>query len=268
MAFSVLMSLYAKERPEYLEQSLASVFNQTLAPDEVVLVEDGPITVALADVVSKYAIRPELKVVSLQENNGLGIALNEGLKHCSYDLVARMDTDDVCMNDRFAKQCAYMESHPEVSVIGAWIEEFYDQVENVVSVRALPENHEELKVFAASRNPMNHPVVMFRKKAVEACGSFEHFPLFEDYYLWAKMIAAGYKLHNLQEALLWFRSSPDMFRRRGGLSYALKEYRFLKALNKLGVASKGQTLKNMCIRFVVRIQPNYIRGLIYNKLLR
>lgn len=269
MTFSVLMSLYAKEQPEFLRLSLESIFTQTLRADEVVLVLDGPITEELQLVVTLYAAKySELKVVPIEKNEGLGKALNEGLKHCSYELVARMDTDDICKPTRFEKQVKYMEFHPEISVVGAWIDEFMGNKDKIISVRNLPENQNEIVNFAKGRNPMNHPVVMFRKSAVLAVGSYQHFPLFEDYYLWARMLVKGYQFHNIQESLLWFRSSPDMFKRRGGWNYIMDEIRFQKELKRLGMLSTPQMFKNMLFRFGVRIMPNHVRAYIYKKVLR
>lgn len=269
MPFSVLMSLYWKERQEFLRLSLKSVFNQSLPPDEVVLVEDGPVGEELEKVVNEFsAEHPEMKVVRLPQNGGLGKALNEGLRHCSHELVARMDTDDIAMPCRFERQVDYMSRHPETDAVGAWIDEFIDDRSNVVSTRRLPETNEEIRAFASSRNPINHPVVMFRKSAVEKAGGYMDFPLFEDYYLWARMLVDGSRFHNLQESLLWFRSSPDMFRRRGGWKYAYDEARFLLTLRKLGLSSGVQTVKNICLRFGVRIMPNAVRGFIYKHLLR
>lgn len=136
MAFSVLMSLYWKERQEFLRLSLESVFNQSLAPDEVVLVEDGPVGEELERVVSEFsAEHPEMKVVRLPQNGGLGKALNEGLRHCSHELVARMDTDDISMPSRFERQVNFMERHPEVAACSSWIQEFEGTTSNIKSVK-------------------------------------------------------------------------------------------------------------------------------------
>lgn len=269
MSFSVLLSLYYKENPAFLRESLDSVFQQTLPPDEVVLVKDGPLTAELERVVSDYvSVHPEIKAVPLTQNQGLGRALNEGLRHCTHDLVARMDTDDICKPDRFLRQVSFMEAHPEIAVCGAWIDEFDSTRDNITSIRKLPESSGEIYSFAQSRNPMNHPVVMFRRSAVERCGGYRHFPLFEDYWLWARMLAKGYKFHNLQESLLWFRTSPDTFRRRGGWHYACTEVRFLRSLCKIGLISVPVMVKNVATRFVIRVLPNHIRGFIYMRLLR
>ena len=210
--FSVLMSLYWKERPEFLRQSLDSVFGQTLRADEVVLVEDGPLTPELDAVVKDYSARyPELKVVPLQMNVGLGRALNEGLKYCTNELVARMDTDDVAKPDRFEIQVPFMESRPEVAVSGSWIDEFIGTSENVTSVKKLPENHGEIFKYGKTRCPMNHPAVIYRKHIIQQVGGYGPFP--EDYYLWGKLLVNGYKMHNIQESLLFFRSTPDVYKR-------------------------------------------------------
>ncbi|MFR3328882.1 MAG: glycosyltransferase family 2 protein [Odoribacter splanchnicus] len=269
MKFSVLLSVYQKEQPAYLRQSLDSIFNQTLLPDEVVLVKDGPLTDALDEVVEEYAMKfPVLKVVPLYENQGLGKALNEGLKHCSYDLVARMDTDDMSKSERFEKQIAVFCAHPEVDVVGAWIDEFEGCPENVISVRKLPESHEEIRKFAQKRNPLNHPVVMFRKEAVQKAGGYLHFPLFEDYYLWVRMLMNGARFYNIPESLLYFRFSPEMFKRRGGWKYALDEFRFQQFLFKSGFIGILCFIQNVSIRFISRIVPNGVRTVLYKRMLR
>ena len=259
--FSVLLSVYRKEQPAYLQQSLNSIFAQTLMPDEVVLVKDGPLTAELEQVIEvfcqKYSI---LKIVPLAQNQGLGKALNEGLKHCSYNLVARMDTDDIAKSDRFEKQVKVFEVHPEFDVVGAWIDEFEGDIKNVTSVRKLPSDHCAIVV--------NHPVVMFRKNAVQAAGGYLHFPLFEDYYLWIRMLLNGSYFYNIPESLLYFRMSPDMFKRRGGWKYAKDEIRFQRKLLELGFIGHVRFVENVCVRFVVRVLPNNSRGFFYTKILR
>jgi len=269
MQFSVLLSLYMKESPIFLDQSLSSIFNQTLTADEVVLVEDGPLTPELYSIVNKYkSAHKELKLVKLEKNGGLGRALNEGLRHCSYDLVVRADTDDICKFDRFEKQVRFMESHPEIDVCSAAIDEFEGNKDSIVSTRALPCNHDELYKFGKRRNPINHPVSVFKKSAVESVGSYLHFYLFEDYYLWARMMVNGAKFHNLEESLLYFRRSPQMIKRRGGWKYAWTEMKFQCALHKIGYIGFLTMIENIIIRFGLRIMPNNTRGLIYSKLLR
>lgn len=267
--FSALLSIYYKENPRILQQCLDSVLSQTRMPDEVVLVEDGFLPPDLMAVIESYKRKiTHLKIVTLTVNVGLGKALNEGLKHCSYDIVARMDTDDIAKPERFEKQLAVFQEHPEIDVVGAWVDEFEDDISKIKSVRKLPESHEEIRRFAERRNPVNHPVVMFRKSAVLAAGEYQHFPLFEDYYLWVRMLMNGAKFYNMQESLLYFRVSPDMFKRRGGLKYAWNEVCFQHCLLKMGFISWKRFCMNVLLRFPVRIAPNSIRTFIYKNFLR
>lgn len=267
--FSVLLSLYYKENPLFLRESLVSIFSQTLFPDEVVLVEDGPLTDDLKAVVDEFAqTYSVLKVVSLPVNGGLGKALNEGLKHCSYDIVVRMDTDDISRPYRFEKQVSYMEAHPDVDVCSAWIDEFQGNISNVVTTKCLPETSEEIYEYGKKRCPINHPAAVFRKHAVLAAGGYMHYPLFEDYYLWARMLVAGAKFYNFQESLLWFRTTPDVYRRRGGWRYAMTEIRLQFLFVGIGYIGFGTFLKNLSIRFIVRIVPNNFRTFIYKNFLR
>lgn len=267
--FSVLMSLYAKERPQYLRESLDSVFNQTLKPSEVILVEDGPLTDDLTEVVNNYAnIHPELRIVPLPVNGGLGNALNEGLKHCSHELVARMDTDDIAKPDRFEKQLAIFEKYPQVEVVSSWIDEFKDAPTNVISTRKLPEFPYEIYHYAKKRCPINHPAVMFKKDSVSFAGGYQHFPLFEDYFLWIRLLLNGSKLYNVQESLLLFRTSDDMYRRRGGWKHAATEVKFQNHIRKLGFISWYRFVVNITIRFLIRVLPNKTRTLIYRDFLR
>ena len=269
MKFSVLLSVYRKEQPAYLRQSLDSIFTQTLLPDEVVLDKDGPLTDALDEVAEDYCRKyPVIRVVPLSENQGLGRALNEGLKHCSYDLVARMDTDDVAKPERFEKQIAVFCAHPEMDVVGAWIDEFEGDIGNVISVRKLPEKHWKILKYARLRCPENHPVTMFRKEAVMNAGGYMHFPLFEDYYLWVRMLMNGACFYNIPESLLYFRFSRDMFKRRGGWKYAIDEYRFQRKLLNMDFIGYFQFIQNVSIRFISRIIPNGMRTMLYKRLLR
>ena len=269
MKFSVLISVYAKEQPEYLRQSLESVFDQTLPPDEVVLVADGPLTDALHEVIKDYADRHQtFRMIQLPQNKGLGLALQEGLRHCCHDLVARMDSDDICQADRFESQIAWFRQHPDTDVVGGWVSEFTDDPGHVISIRKVPENHLELMRFSKKRNPMNHPSVMFRKEAVLRAGSYRHCPLFEDYDLWVRMFRTGAVFHNLQRPLLFFRMSDQMFNRRGGAGYIRTETKFQWSLYRGHHISLLRMVSNILQRALVRVLPNWCRKNMYLFLLR
>ena len=268
--FSVLMSVYFKEDPAFLEQSLSSVLiNQTVSPSEIILVCDGELTEELESVIFNYQFRfPDVLKVPRKDNGGLGKALSFGMSFCTNDLIARMDTDDICYPDRFEKQLAFFENHPEYDVVGGLLEEFVDSVDNSVSIRRVPESHAEIVSFSKKKNPINHPTVMFRKSAVERAGGYQHFPLFEDYYLWVRMIRSGALFYNIQEPLIHFRSSEDMYKRRGGIRYAIEEVKFEHTLLKIRHINFFQFLYNSSARFIVHIIPNSMRACIYKKYLR
>lgn len=269
MRFSVLMSLYAKERPTFLRQSLDSILDQTHLPDEIILVEDGPLTAELNLILDEYQKKcDKLKRIRLKVNRGLGSALNEGLKHCSNELIARMDTDDICTLERFEKQLKIFELFPQVDVVSSWIDEFVDSPENIVSTRKVPQYSYEIYKYAKTRCPINHPVVMFKKSTILFAGSYKSFPLFEDYYLWVRLLMNGAKFYNIQESLLKFRTSDDMFKRRGGFKHALNEIRFRNNIRKLGFISFAHFSIGTFPRFIVRILPNRMREIIYKTLLR
>lgn len=267
--FSVLLSVYAKESPVFFLESLNSIFNQSLVPNEVILVKDGPLPEGLEKAIMELSsCHSILKVVTLPTNQGLGIALNEGLKHCSYDIVARMDTDDIACFNRFEKQIEIFTKYPDIDVVGAWIDEFESNKFDIRTSRKLPETHDEILSFAKRRNPINHPVAMFNKQAVMVAGGYQDFPLFEDYYLWVRMLQSGAKFYNIQESLLYFRSSPDMFKRRGGWKYGCNELRFQLFLRKNNFTSFFEFITNISIRFVARIIPNGLRAKLYQKIIR
>lgn len=267
--YSVLLSVYYKDNSDYLWDALNSLKNQSTPPDELVLVKDGTIPNELENVITRFKNSFNLiTTISLQVNSGLGNALNEGLTHCKNDLVARMDADDICKTERMQRQLTFMEENPDIDICSSWVDEFVGDISNVVSTRKVPATHDEIADYIKSRNPLNHPAVMFRKSAVERAGGYQHFPLFEDWYLWARMMVNGCKFANIQESLLYFRTSPDMFRRRGGWRYAKDSARFQWALHELGLTSAVQAIKASILRGGVYVMPNKIRELIYKKLLR
>lgn len=267
--YSVLISLYFKESPLHLREALDSIFSQTCRSNDVVLVEDGTLGEELEQVVREYENKyPELHVVRFQKNRGLGFALNDGILECKNEIVARMDTDDIAKPERMEKQMQVMEAHPEYGMISSWIDEFITTKDHVTSVRKLPEQPEEVREYAKKRCPVNHPTVMFRKSVVLKVGGYQtkYFP--EDYFLWIKMLMNGCQVYNIQESLLWFRYDPQTFMRRGGWKYACDEAITQWNIFRLGFISLPRMMMNVAIRFIVRVMPNWVRELIYQKMLR
>ena len=268
--YSVLMSVYHKEKPEYLKQAIASIQAQTLPTDDFVLVCDGPLNDALDAVIAKKQreMGETLNVVRLAKNGGLGNALNEGIKHCKNELVARMDSDDIAYPDRCEKQIAVFYTHLEVSICSGIVEEFTSTPDVVDAKRVPPEAHEEIVEFAKKRNPFNHPCVMYKKSAVEAVGSYQDFYLLEDYYLWLRMLMAGYQGYNIQEPLLHMRAGSDMYLRRAGWKYAKTQARLFKFMKSQGFIGEGQYIKSCVIRSGSALASNWLRKLMFEEVMR
>lgn len=270
--FSVLMSVYRKEKPQFLKESLQSIFSQTLSANEVILVEDGPLTEDLDSVIHEFEQQePTLKIIKLPKNQGLGSALNEGLKYCKNEYVARMDSDDICFPERFEKQINYLENHPDIDVIGCWTKEFHlDNQKNkvITSIKRFPNSIWENFKYCTKRCPVEHPAVIFKKKSVLDAGGYQPCYLFEDYHLWARMFVNGAKFYNIAEPLLYFRMSDESFKRRGGYKYAISEYHALQTFKEIGFLTSKEFCFAVITRFPVRIMPNYIRKFIYTTFLR
>ena len=268
--YSVLMSVYYKENSEYLKQAIESIQAQTFPTDDFVLVCDGPLNQELDSVIKKkqQEMKNILNVVRLKKNAGLGNALNKGIQQCKNELVARMDSDDISYPDRCEKQLMVFNTYPEISVCSGIVEEFATNPKVVESRRVPPETHAEIREFAKVRNPFNHPCVMYKKPDVEAVGSYKDFYLLEDYYLWVRMIMAGYQGYNLQEPLLHMRAGTDMYIRRGGLKYAKTQEKLFRFMKNNGFISKGQYIKNCVIRGESSLAPNWLRKFVFEKVLR
>lgn len=258
---SVLSSVYFKEKPEYLEACLQSLDEQMLKADEVVLVQDGPISPDLKAIIERF--RESLNIISvpLDENVGLACALNEGLKHCTFDLVARMDTDDIALPVRFAKQVAFMQANSDIAASSGFIEEFND-AGDVLSQRALPLEHDALVKFAKKRSPLSHPAVIFRKPAVLAVGGYPEFRNAQDYALWSLLIVKGYKLANLPDILVRMRTGSEMMGRRG-YEFLKREVKLLKFQRSIGFLTLNELMFNLLARSVVRLSPLFIKRWLY-----
>lgn len=267
--FSVLLSVYYKENPKYLEESLNSIFVQTIRPNEVILVEDGELTDELYLTIAKFEKKYKniFKVVKYKENRGLGVALHDGLLECSNEIVFRMDTDDICLPYRFEKQLNIFKNN-DVDVVGGNIKEFDEGMLNETSMRIVPESDENIKKMMKKRNPLNHMTVAYKKSKVLEAGNYKDMLYFEDYYLWARMAKKGCIFRNVQEILVNVRGGNDMIKRRGGKKYIKPIIRFEKELLKLKIISRIEYLNNTLIRVFSALIPNSIRSILYKKALR
>ena len=201
------MSIYIKEKPEYVIECFESLLNQTILADEWLIVEDGPLTSELYSVLNEYEISyPNLiKRVRLEKNVGLGLALREGILHCKNELIARMDTDDIARNDRFEKQLKMFEADETLDICGSHILEFEDTVENIVAKRVVPTTDKEIKVYQKRRDAFNHMTVMYKKSSVLRAGNYQSCMLMEDTYLWVNIFLTGSKGANVDYYLVYAR---------------------------------------------------------------
>lgn len=269
--FSVLISVYIKEKPEYLKEALDSIINQTLMPDEIVLVKDGKLTKELDIIIQTYVEKYEnlIKTIPLEKNAGLGIALQKGVLNCAYDIIARMDTDDIAHPERFEKQINFLINNPDIDIAGSYISEFDGNPENIYAYRQVPITHDEIYKFAKFRCPMNHMTVMFKKQSVVQSGNYKHFPNIEDYFLWGRMLNHGYRFANIPENLVNVRAGRVMLNRRAKLKYFFNiEYKIQTAFLDMKFINKYQFFRNIILKFLLRAIPAWFRTFIYNKFLR
>ena len=266
--FSVLMSVYEKEHPAFLKQSLDSVFDQSVPPSEVVMVEDGPLTEELYAVLTDCCdMHPEMKRVPLDGHHGLGPALAEGLLHCSNELVARMDTDDVARHDRFELQLAEFANNPKLDICGSQVLEFEGEINNIVSRRRVPLTGDECRHYQRRRDAFNHMTVMYKKSSVLAAGNYQDCPLMEDSLLWVNLFQNDAVVKNIDDYLVYARIGKGMYERRGGWAYYKKYKRARRRIYSTGFISCWDYLYTLAIQFVVAVIPNRLRSMIYKHFL-
>ena len=270
MKFSVLLSVYKNEKPEYLQVALMSIVNQTLLPDEIVIVEDGILTLGLDVVIQNFKDKYKniVKLLPFKENRGLGLALHDGVLVCSYEYIARMDTDDIALPKRFAKQLAYLKEHPDVAMVGSWITEFSKDAEHPDTITKLPYTYEDIVAYAKKRNPFRHMTVIYKKSAVIDSGNYRDFLWFEDYDLWVRMIQKGYKVANISEVLVNVRADDAMFARRCGWKYWKQDLRFQQFLFSTNFIDSITFTFNALIRILYRLLPKNIIVYLYKRFLR
>lgn len=263
--YSVLMSLYKKEKPEYLRLAIDSMLNQTIKPDELVVVEDGPLTDELYEVLDEY---PMLHRVKNETNLGLGLALNAGLKECRNELVARMDTDDCSKPERCEKQLARFAEKPYLAIVGSHIDEFVDDPSNIISKRIVPTTSEEIYKFAKKRSAFNHPAVMYSKTAVLENNGYADLKRNQDVDLFGRMQFEGYKAENIDEALLWFRSSDELAKRRKSWQNTWSYIATIRKFWKMGYSSFVDYAMVGIAQIGMYLMPVKLQNFVYKKFLR
>lgn len=268
--YSVLMSLYVKEKPEYLRLAIDSMLNQTVPPDEIVVVEDGPLTDSLYAVLDEYKGKyPQIiRTIKNEKNLGLGLALNVGLKECKNELIARMDTDDISKPERCEKQLKVFSENMSLSIVGAYVDEFIDDPEKIVSTRAVPVTNDEIYQFAKKRSAFNHPAVMYRKSRVLAFGGYADLRRNQDVDLFGRMLFGGCTAQNVPESLLLFRSNNDLAKRRKSWENTKSYIDTIGNFRKMGYSSFKDYAIVAVAQTGVFLMPAFFQHLVYKLFLR
>lgn len=271
MNFSVLMSIYHKENPEFLNQCFSSIWTeQSLKPTEIVLVKDGGLTTELEQVISTWQenLGSVLKIVALEQNVGLGKALNAGLAQCNYDWVLRMDTDDIATPDRFQKQIDFIQKNPDVVLFSGQVLEFNQDISDANILKSVPTDYQEIKQFAQKRCPFNHMTVAYKKDVILELGGYQHHLFMEDYNLWLRVIGAGYQVANLPDVLLYARVGNGMHARRRGWQYIKSEKQLLDLKLQLKIQAFVPAVILFLVRSFTRLLPSSLLSVIYDAVLR
>ena len=267
--FSVLLNVYAKDRPAWIKQALDSVLINTVRPAEVVIMVDGPVGKDIQSVLDEAAKDKTVHVLSHPVNMGRGAALGYAVPKCSNELIALMDADDVCRKDRFEKQLAAFAANPDLSVCGGQIQEVDAESFAPLSKRQVPLTHNEICKYLKTRMPFNNQTIMFKKKAVLNSGNFKAFGLVEDYYMWVRLVAKGYEVQNLPDILVDMRVNSDMYGRRGGWNYFYMNKILFDKMRKLKLLNFKEYYYTLFVRFCVQVlMPNWLRSLFYKRSLR
>lgn len=267
--FSVSMCVYGGDNSEWFQTAVESILNQSLKPDEVVLVVDGPIPDELNEIVKIYERNPIFNVIRLEKNQGHGNARRMGLDNCKNELVAIMDADDISKSDRFEKQIEEFKKNQSLDIVGGNITEFIDDEKNIVAERIVPADDAEIKAYMKKRCPMNLVSVMFKKTSVESVGGFIDWYCEEDYYLWLRMALAEMRFANVSDILVNVRVGKDMYKRRGGWKYYKSEAKLQKYMLKHKIINFPTYLSNKTKRFIVQVlMPNSLRGWVFKKFAR
>lgn len=270
-SFSVLISVYGKDNPTFFRIAVESVLKyQSVKPTELILVVDGPVPNELNNEIAQVCSDfKQIRPIRLTKNGGLGNALRIGMEEVTNEIVARMDSDDIATPDRFARQLQFLESHPEVDIVGGQISEFIASPDNVVGKREVPLSNEDAKEWLRKRCPFNHMTVMMRKSKVLAVGNYIDWHYNEDYYLWIRMAKARCVFANLPETLVNVRVGKEMYQRRGGWKYFKSEKGIQDYMLAHKMISLPQYLFNVAVRFGVQVaMPNKLRGFIFQKFFR
>lgn len=268
MKISVLMSIYYKEKVEYFKKAIDSILKQSRIPDEIVIIKDGKLTTELDEVLEEYREKYSIiKIYDLQKNEGLGNALRFGINKCSYEYIARMDTDDIAYLDRLEEQEKILKQNPEIDILGGNIEEYDENMDKIISIRNVPLTMKKIKKSIKTQNPFNHGTVIMKKSAVLKVGNYQNVK-FEDYDLWARMLIGNCNMANMDKVLIKFRSGNSMYKRRSGVNQIKAIIQIENKLLKYKIINIFEYIYNLVIRISVALIPVKIKKYMYIKIIR
>lgn len=269
MEISVLISVYYKEKPEYLDEALKSIVNQTLKPEQIVIVKDGKLTSELELVLNKYKenYNELIDIYELEKNTGLGYALNFGVEKCRNEYIARMDTDDIAPIYRLEEQAKIMKMNSDLDILGGYIEEYDEKMEEVLSIRKVPLTMEKIKKSIKTQCPFNHGSVMFKKQAIIKSGNYSNVKL-EDYDLWARMLKNNCIMANTDIILNKMRTGDELYKRRNGMSYVEKVVEIENKLLEYKIINRFEYIRNIFMRIILALIPVKIKKCIYINIIR
>ncbi|HYG14186.1 MAG TPA: glycosyltransferase [Bacteroidia bacterium] len=262
--FSVLMPVYIGNTGEEVGNALKSMLNQTLHAKEIVIVRDGPVNDEVAAILSDISIYPEVKLISLEKHRGIGAALSEGIKNCSFEWIARMDADDIAYATRFEETVNYLQSNPGLSLVGTYYAEKSDKGKNFV--RKVPADFSKIIAFSKFRNPHSHPTVFYKKADIQDAGGYKNFYFAEDWHLWLRMFKKGYKSANIPKVLVY--TQGQNYNRRLGVGALLNDIKAISVFLKEGLIGFHHFIANVVVRIVVRLMPFRLARIIYQNYLR
>lgn len=269
--FSVAMSVYKSDNPDFFDRALSSITDeQTIIPNEIVLVVDGPVSNEINNVINKYEKKYEIfNVIRLEQNGGLGNALKIAVKNATHELIARMDSDDVSVSTRFEEQLKYFEINPGIDIVGGDITEFIGEENNIVGKRSVPVSNDSIREYMKTRCAMNHVSVMYKKKSVESAGGYQDWFWNEDYYLWIRMWLNGAVFANTGSVLVNVRVGEEMYQRRGGSKYFESEKGLQDYMLKNKMINHSTYIKNVAKRLIIqKLMPNKLRGWVFRTFAR
>lgn len=267
--FTVFIPVYLKDDEKNFELALKSVISNSVVPDEILIVFDGPVTDEMDQLVDVYKkqLPHVIKVIQQVHNKGRGYTAANAVRNAKNELIARMDADDISNFQRFERQLGLIQTNDELTVVGGQIAEFDENLELNLR-RIVPIDHEKIVEFSRLRSPINQPTVLFRKSAVLKAGNYSNLTVMEDYDLWMRMIENGMIFQNIDENLVYMRAPKDLYQRRGGVQYLKTYHKFRKQLLRKNLISDRDYYKSIIGMSISSLVPNSIREKLYKLLLR